>query len=451
MESNKIIKAYFIYAQKGQNSNISTIETNERIKNVQELSKEVNENSLQILYLIEISKSEEENQINLFLLNKQGELFISNIDFDYLKLLGEEKIDINENIFFEMKFELDDDNNPNNLGQIILPYDKQFSIFENQFKENDKIIFSLYLSTLSQVFLTSKQKFDFVLDFFLKIHEKINSNKLPEFKNILKYFFKNIKKILPNYIYAGKITIPEERLKILNDTGKIRTELLSLLGEAELEENVDIFLSYYYIHYKKKLFIEFINNQKYRDEIFTNLGLNRNIFNNFTNDIIGPELMQEAINGTELLSLMKLYPNIVECFKILTRNEIYLKFIYFKQIERKSINIMIIQTPQKTDDIELLRNYFKKTYDYFIEEKIYPLIIKEDFFFQYYKIFEEDEDNFHQLNLIIEMLNLYNIYNKQKNNSDELLKSFYEKGLSLIKNKKLKNLDFILFIKTVQI
>ena len=205
-----------------------------------------------------------------------------------------------------------------------------------------------------------------------------------------------MKKILPNYINADKLLIPAERLEILNDTEKIRTKLLSLLGEAKLEDNVDIFLAYYYIHYKKKLFIEFINNQKYRDEIFTNLGLNRNIFNNFTNDIIGPELMQEAINGTELLSLMKLYPNIVECFKILTRNEIYLKFIYFKQIERKSINIMIIQTPQKTDDIELLRNYFKKTYDYFIEEKIYPLIIKEDFFFQYYKIFEEDEDNFHQ-------------------------------------------------------
>jgi len=49
------------------------------------------------------------------------------------------------------------------------------------------------------------------------------------------------------------------------------------------------------------------------------------------------------------------------------------------------------------------------------------------------------------------MLNLYNINNKQKiTNSDELLKSFYEKGLSLLKNKKLKNLDFILFIKTVQ-
>jgi len=106
MEANKIIKAYFIYTQKGPNSNISTIETNDRIRKVQELSKEVNENSLQILYLIEISKTEEEKQINLSLLiNNQDELFISTIDFDYLKLLGEEKIDINENIFFKMKFE----------------------------------------------------------------------------------------------------------------------------------------------------------------------------------------------------------------------------------------------------------------------------------------------------------------------------------------------------------
>ena len=259
-----------------------------------------------------------------------------------------------------------------------------------------------------------------------------------------------MKKILSNCITAGNISIPAERSEILNDTEKIRTKLLSLLEEAKLKENVDIFLSYYYIHYKKKLFIKFINNEKYKNEILTDLNLNRNLFKNFTNDIINPELIQEAINGTELLSLMKLYPNIVECFKILTQYEIYLKFIAFKQMERKAINIMIIQTPQKTDDIDLLSVYFKIIFDYFIEEQIYPLVIKEDFFFQYYKLFEEDEENFHQLILIIEMLNLYNIYNKQKINSDELLKSFYEKGLSLIKNKKLKNLDFILFIKSVQ-
>ena len=45
---------------------------------------------------------------------------------------------------------------------------------------------------------------------------------------------------------------------------------------------------------------------------------------------------------------------------------------------------MIIQTPQKTDDIDLLRDYFKIIFDYFIEEQIYPLVIKEDFFFQFF-------------------------------------------------------------------
>ena len=76
MEANKIINAYFIYAQKGQNSNISNIEINDTIKKVKELSKELYENNLQILYLIEISKTKEEKQINLSLLNNQGELFI---------------------------------------------------------------------------------------------------------------------------------------------------------------------------------------------------------------------------------------------------------------------------------------------------------------------------------------------------------------------------------------
>ena len=44
------------------------------------------------------------------------------------------------------------------------------------------------------------------------------------------------------------------------------------------------------------------------------------------------------------------------------------------------------------------------------------------------------------------MLNLYKSKIYEKINSEYITNSFYKKGLSLIKNKKLKNSDFIKFI-----
>ena len=42
-------------------------------------------------------------------------------------------------------------------------------------------------------------------------------------------------------------------------------------------------------------------------------------------------------------------------------------------------NIMKIQKPQKSDNLDLLKEYFQIVYKYFCEEKSYPLIIKENF------------------------------------------------------------------------
>ena len=61
---------------------------------------------------------------------------------------------------------------------------------------------------------------------------------------------------------------------------------------------------------------------------------------------------------------------------------------------------MLIHTPKKTDNMDLLNEYFRHVYDLFKEEKSYPLIIKENFFIEYYKTFQGDED-FHKNNIII--------------------------------------------------
>ena len=174
---------------------------------------------------------------------------------------------------------------------------------------------------------------------------------------------------------------------------------------------------------------------------------NRDIFDNFTNDILTPKLIDEAESILELLSVMRLYPNIVECFRILTNQKIFLKFITLEEIERKAINIMIIQKPQKSDNLYLLKEYFKIVYKKYLEEHSYPLIIKENFFVEYYKLFEGEEEDFQKNIIIIEIFDLYNSKIHLKINKEELIQLHLKKGISLLKNKKLKNLDFFQFIK----
>ena len=57
---------------------------------------------------------------------------------------------------------------------------------------------NLYLSTISQIFLNSNEKFDFILEFFLIIYDKNKLQRMSKLKQVIKYFFKNIKSILRN-------------------------------------------------------------------------------------------------------------------------------------------------------------------------------------------------------------------------------------------------------------
>ena len=112
------------------------------------------------------------------------------------------------------------------------------------------------------------------------------------FKKVLKYFFQNIDKILINSEHTEKVNIEKEKLDLLSNTDIIRTKLIKLADVKD--ENIDLFLAYYYIHYRKKLFVQFINNNKYKDSLKKNLLNNRKIFGNLTTEIINPELIDEA-------------------------------------------------------------------------------------------------------------------------------------------------------------
>ena len=183
MEGKKIKIVYFIYQQKGEQNNTPKIESNDKIKNVKEISKKGGYGSIIILYRIEVLKNEKENRINISILDN-GKVYVSHILFDYLESLSKEGFDMKENIIFKLKF-----NTFNNEGNCLnkLPNSEQFYFFAEQFKENQNILINLYLCTISQIFLNSNEKFDFILKFFLIIYDK---NKLHHlFKTSYSIFF----------------------------------------------------------------------------------------------------------------------------------------------------------------------------------------------------------------------------------------------------------------------
>ena len=164
--------------------------------------------------------------------------------------------------------------------------------------------------------------------------------------------------------------------------------------------------------------------------------------------MINSDLIIEAKNIPEIVSLMELYPNIVECFKIVTDLLIYNKLAYFISNNRVGINPILLFKPNIKDDIYLIKKYFDETIEIYNMEKVYPLIIKEKFFLEYYKCFEKEDEDFNKNLIIIEMLDLYISKIPNKINTTEILNMHYKKGISLLKNNKLKNESFIKFIQS---
>ena len=168
MEEKSKKNIYFLYSQKGDKNNIQAIETNDKVIKVNEIHKEIYDNSIQILYKLEILINNEVNKINISLINIQGENYSAQVE------LNNTELDLNNNdiIIFKVQFKPYFTNEKNNLNQIFLPYDKQFDIFERVFIDNENILINLYASIISQVFLVSKIKYDFIFNFFLKIYDE---------------------------------------------------------------------------------------------------------------------------------------------------------------------------------------------------------------------------------------------------------------------------------------
>ena len=413
-------KIYFIYSRYGEKNNILSFDTKGKIKEVKEIEKKICNDYIQILYRAKILSNVNEGRVKISFVDNEGDYYYSFMPLNTLELLGEENVDSDEIVMFSLRFMDYQNSEENKLKQFILPLDEQFKIFETKFKDNDDNLINLYSSAITQILLKTNQKFDLIIYIFFKLFDEKKYHEIPRFKEVLKYFFQNIEKILIKSEYTEILKIEKEKLNLLDNIDNIRVKLIRLSGVKD--ENIDLFLAYYYIHYRKKLFIQFINDNKYKDFLKTNLITHKKIFGDFTTKIINPELIDETEDIPQLVSLMELYPSIVEFYKILTNEMVFFKFTNFKLIYRRAINPLLIMKPNSNDDIDLLEKYFSEVYELYLKENLYPIIIKEDFFFEYYKCFAEEDEFFHKNLILIDMLTLYNSRMSKKLNTSEILK-----------------------------
>ena len=118
MENISRDKIYFIYSQKGKESNIASIEENNNIKVVDKKDVSESKDDLYIIYCLELSSNLKGKPYAISLINKYGELYYKNI---YSRDTNKFKYDMVFQSFYGKE------SKP--LNQITLSYQKQFFIF----------------------------------------------------------------------------------------------------------------------------------------------------------------------------------------------------------------------------------------------------------------------------------------------------------------------------------
>ena len=464
MEDIKENMIYFIYAQRGSKNNIAKIETNNIVENYTEkqIQYKSNSNCLYILYSIQLASDFKGKPFALTLIDKSGELYYKNI---FSKDTEKFKYDM----IFESYYEKN-----SNLNQIPLSYKEQFFMFKNSLEKEITILNDLFSSTVKNLSKEKNENIDhsFLFSLFLEIYKMNKQENDDSFKNTLKNFFEYLNlKILeieennsedsetlssyqtPSTSSIRNLDINSKDLEILSDsdTYKLRNELISMTGNIEkLNEKIDVFLALYYMQYKPKLFICFLDTKKDKfEEIKNHLINNKKLFNNFNTNETIITIMDEANNLDQLLMLINNFiPNLEETLKLISKDIIFFKFSNLTQIEKKNISIFQLSKPKKTDNLENISTLFENLMDLTRNIGILPIHFKKDFFMEYCKTFMNEDLN--KIKIIQELLSTYNktVSGKSKLHIHEEINEYYhETGMFLINNKKLRNQELINFLK----
>lgn len=208
------------------------------------------------------------------------------------------KISLNKDELFQynVNFESSDYNNEQHtpLNQVKLPYKEQFTIFKNNLKKDTNIFYNLYLSRENSILeeMNNKEDYESLLIFILELYTECEQYN--ELKDIIKNLFEkmNLKNVIYKIDDNSELSSLEE--KHILDNINIRENLVLITNnKEEINEKIDVILSYYYLHKNRKLFIKYISNNNKDNKILEHLISNRNIFDNFSKDVINSQLLEE--------------------------------------------------------------------------------------------------------------------------------------------------------------
>ena len=383
---------FFIYSQLIEEKGVHELEKNVNIENIEAIKKWEDNEFEYTLYSLALSNNKKEKTISLFL-QKSGETYFSTINcFKIYPKIFLYKVEFKP---FNVKTLLPS-------KPFILPYKEQFFIFiKNIVIQDNFLLKNLCLSTLDLIHNISSNNikedassknlfdFDFYLYLFLNCLHLLYNNKN---QNIVKYFFNefNIDLIDVDNSFdkekSNKLIIEEiinkETLNSLSDFNEMRKIILSIDDKEETFNNkLELILAYYYIKYNPRLFIKFISDyNKRKEEIKLNLRKNRKLFKNFTSDILNFDLFNEAENYKEIFDLFLLVPNMPEFLKILSIETFYSKLVYICQIENKVYALDYLVSPNKEDNIDLLKKNFLNLKAIALKEYFYAFVLSNNFF-----------------------------------------------------------------------
>ena len=451
-------KLYFIFSQKGKGNEDFELEKSDTIKKVEIIKREKKPEYAYTLYSLSLSNNYREKTISLFLI-KSKKKYVSLID------CSKQYSDI---FLYKVNFKPFNKSIITDLNQVFLSYKEQYLIFKKNLAiKDDFLIKNLCLSSLDYIkecelhnnnnknikkiyfdsdfflclfidclYLCDEKKDDKILDIFFN---EFNQDLIDEKNNYIRY---NSNKSLIDKLYNNK-TI--EKLSNSDEIYNVITYKKN--NDESIRIKLDTLLAYYYFKFLPKLFIDFITNNKRKDEIMVNLKKNRKIFNNFSAEVMDLNIYNEAKNLTEIHSLFSLIPNIPELLKNISSEDLFIKLTNLCQKEKKRPNIAKYAKPSKDDNIENVYTSFKELMKLYKNKYYLPLTLSRDFFLNYCDIYHDD---FKELGIIIDILQEYKTMMKVDENLEkEILSYYYECGIYLIESGKLTNLDILTFMSTV--
>ena len=455
MDDNINKRIYFIFSQGLSENNSYHLEKSDIINSIEILKQKETENYSYTLYSISVNNNNNIKSFSL-LLNKENEYFMAQIDCNKV---------YPEIFLYKIDFKPKDKNTSIKLNQITLPFSEQFYIFQSHFLKEKYLIKYLLLNSFDLIAI-SNQKIKFELYFFLFLFgNSLNLNIENSKENMLISFFNffgidliDVENSYKKGYFKNEIVeiMGKNIVELLSDISLVYPTISSMISDNENKEEekmnlFEIILAYYYLNFNKRSFIRLLNlGENPRSQLTkNNLIKNRKIFKNFSYEILNFDLLDEAMNLSEIHSLFLLAPSLPELIKIMSEYTFFIKLCNFAAIEHKIVNVYKIIKPKKDDDVKLLYDCYNNLCEFAMSENYAPFVLCEDLFFSYCEFYFQEDLN--KMELIIKLYYKNceispNSYNQKF--YEELYNYYNETGLFLIKSGKLINKDLLTFLET---